>query len=56
MPTEEAVKAIVAFFEITPEKEDDDGENEKEHDESAGVVELYFAETSDCRLGVSLGP
>jgi hypothetical protein len=55
---EEAVKAVVAFFEsaITPEKEDENGENEKEHDESAGVVELYFAETSDCRFGVSLGP
>jgi hypothetical protein len=56
MPAEEAVKAIVVFFEITPEKEDDDGENEKEHDESAGVVELDFDETSDCGFGVSLGP
>ena len=38
---EEADKAIVAFFEsaITPEKDDEDGENEKEQDESAGVVE-----------------
>ena len=46
----------MAFFEsaIAPEKEDEDG---KEHDESAGVVELYkFDETSDCRFGVSLGP
>jgi len=44
MSAKEAVKAIVAFFEstITPENEDEDGENETEHDESAGVVELYI--------------